>query len=126
ANWAWTDQPANLYTHLSFDVSAGPTVGAAMGSLEASLDLGFGLAAKISSYVPSFAPGVWYHVEIPLSVMNPKGVPFRKIMFQNNSTSNLAFYIDKVELVNRTTSPAPAPTPAPTPAPAPVPAPAPT
>jgi aryl-phospho-beta-D-glucosidase BglC (GH1 family)/lysophospholipase L1-like esterase len=115
ANWVWTDQPANLYTHLSFDVSAGPVVGAAMGSLEASLDLGYGLAAKISNYVPAFAPSTWYHVEIPLSVMNPNGVPFRKIVFQNNSTSNLTFYIDKVELVNRTTSPAPAP--APTPAP---------
>jgi len=113
ANWVWVDQPANLYTHLSFDVSAGPVVGAAMSSLEASLDLGFGLAAKISNYVPTFAPGTWYHVEIPLSVMNPAGVPFRKIIFQNNSTSNLTFYVDKVELVNRATTPAPTPTPTP-------------
>ena len=96
ANWKWIDQPANLYTHLSFDVSAGPVVGAAMSSLVASLDLGWGLSAKISNYVPSFAPNVWYHVEIPLSVMNPKGVSFRKIIFQNNTTSNLTFYIDNV------------------------------
>jgi aryl-phospho-beta-D-glucosidase BglC (GH1 family)/lysophospholipase L1-like esterase len=116
ANWVWVDQPADLYTHLSFDVSAGSVVGAAMSSLEASLDLGFGLGVKISKYVPSFAPGAWYHVEIPLSLMNPKGVSYRKILFQNNSTSNLTYYIDKVELVNRTTSSAPAPTPAPTPA----------
>jgi len=115
ANWVWTDQTANLYTHLSFDVSAGSVVGAAIGSLEASLDLGWGLSAKISNYVTSFAPGAWYHVEIPISIMNPNGVSFRKIVFQNNSTSNLTFYIDKVELVNRTASPAPAP--APTPAP---------
>lgn len=104
ANWKWTEQPANQYTHLSFDVSAGPVVGAAMSSLVAGLDLGWGTSVKISNYVPSFAAGVWYHVEIPLSVMNPGGVPFRKIVFQNNSTSNLTFYIDKVELVNRTTS----------------------
>ena len=106
ANWTWVDQPANLYTHLSFDVSAGPVVGTAMSSLETSLDLGWGLSAKISNYVASFAPGAWYHVEIPLSVMNPKGVPFRKIVFQNNSMSNLTFYIDNVVLVNRTTPPA--------------------
>lgn len=121
ANWAWVSQPANLYTHLSFDVSAGPVVGPAMSSLVASLDLGWGTAVKISNYVPSFAPGVWYHVEIPLALMNPKGVPFRKILFQNNSTSNLTFYIDKVELVNRTVSTAPAPAPTPTPAPVPTP-----
>ena len=124
-NWVWVDQPANLYTHLGFDVSAGPVVGAAMSSLEASLDLGWGLSAKISNYVPSFAPGAWYHVEIPLSVMNPAGVPFRKIMFQNNSTSNLTFYIDKVVLLNRTTSPTPTPTPTPIPTPTPTPTPIP-
>ncbi|MHB8729922.1 MAG: glycoside hydrolase family 5 protein, partial [Sulfuricaulis sp.] len=117
ANWNWVNQPANLYTHLSFDVSAGPVVGAAMSSLEASLDLGWGLSAKISNYVASFAPGAWYHVEIPLSVMNPKGVSFRKIIFQNNSTSNLTFYIDNVLLVNRNTSPTSPSSPAPTPAP---------
>jgi aryl-phospho-beta-D-glucosidase BglC (GH1 family)/lysophospholipase L1-like esterase len=121
ANWKWVDQPANLYTHLSFDISAGPVVGAAMSSLVASLDLGWGTAAKISNYVPSFAPNAWYHVEIPLSVMNPKGVSFRKILFQNNTTSNLTFYIDNVQLVKRTTS-SPAPASAPTPAPTPVPA----
>lgn len=130
SNWVWVDQPATLYTHLTFDVSAGPVVGAAIKSLEASLDLGYGLSAKISNYVPSFAPGVWYHVEIPLSVMNPKGVTFKKILFQNNSTANLTFYIDKVALVSRsgatTTAPVPAPAPAPVPAPAPAPAPAPT
>jgi lysophospholipase L1-like esterase len=112
-NWVWTDQPANLYTHLSFDVSAGPVVGAAIGSLQVGLDLGFGVVAKVSSYVPSFAAGTWYHVEIPLSVMNPNGVPFRKIVFQNNSTSNLTFYVDKVQLINRSASTAPAPAPAP-------------
>jgi lysophospholipase L1-like esterase len=63
--------------------------------------------------VPSFAAGTWYHVEIPLSVMNPNGVPFRKIVFQNNSTSNLTFYVDKVQLINRSASTAPAPAPAP-------------
>lgn len=125
ANWTWTDQPADRYTHLSFDVSAGPSVGAAMSSLVASLDLGWGLSAKISNYVPSFAPGVWYHVEIPLSVMNPKGVPFRKILIQNNTTSNLTFYVDNVELVNRSTSSGPVAAPAPTPAPTPVPNPTP-
>jgi lysophospholipase L1-like esterase len=78
-----------------------------MNSLVASLDLGWGLTAKISNYVASFSPNAWYHVEIPLSVMNPKGVPFRKILIQNNSTSNLTFYIDNVALVNRSTSPAP-------------------
>ena len=108
ANWKWVDQSADLYTHLSFDVSAGSVVGAAMSSLQVSLDLGWGLSAKISNYVSSFAPGAWYHVEIPLSVMNPKGVAFRKIVFQNNSTSNLTFYVDKVELVNRKTTPTPA------------------
>ena len=103
ANWVWTDQPANRYTHLNFDVSAGPVVGAAMSSLEASLDLGWGRSAKISpNYVPAFAANVWYHVEIPLPVMNPEGVSFRKIVFQNNSTSNLTYYIDNVVLVNRT------------------------
>ncbi|MDO8704282.1 MAG: cellulase family glycosylhydrolase [Sulfuricaulis sp.] len=112
ANWKWVDQPANLYTHLSFDVSAGPVVGAAMSTLMASLDLGWGLSAKISNYVTSFAPGAWYHVEIPLSLMNPKGVPFRKIIIQNSSTTNLTFYIDKVELVNRNTSPTSTATPA--------------
>jgi len=124
-NWKWNDQPANLYTHLSFDVSAGPVVGAAIKSLEVSLDLGWGLSAKISNYVTSFAPGAWYHVEIPLSVMNPKGVTFRKIVFQNNSTSSLTFYVDKVELVKRTTSPTITPTSVPVPAPTPVPVPAP-
>src|SRR4029077_16632897 len=112
-NWVWTHQPANLYTHVSFDVSAGPVVGAAIGSLQVGLDLGFGLVAKVSSYVPSFAPGAWYHVEIPLSVMNPSGVPFRKIVFQNNSTSNLTFYVDNVQLINRNASPAPTPAPPP-------------
>ncbi len=101
SSWNWTDQSAGLYTHLSFDVSAGAVVSAAIGALEASLDLGWGLSAKISSYVTSFAPGAWYHVEIPLAVMNPNNVAFRKIVFQNNSTSNLTFYVDKVELVNR-------------------------
>ncbi|MGB5080440.1 MAG: SGNH/GDSL hydrolase family protein, partial [Burkholderiales bacterium] len=84
-------------------------------SLQVGLDLGFGLVAKISAYVPSFAPGTWYHVEIPLSVMNPNGIAFRKIVFQNNSTSNLTFYIDNVVLLDRTTSPAPAPAPTPVP-----------
>jgi lysophospholipase L1-like esterase len=116
-NWKWTDQPGNLYTHLSFDVSAGPVVGATMSSLVASLDLGWGLSAKISDYVTSFAPNAWYHVEIPLAVMNPNGASFRKIIIQNNSRSNLTFYIDNVQLVNRTTAPAPTPTPSPTPAP---------
>ncbi len=127
-NWKWTDQPAGLYTHLSFDLSAGSTVGAAMSSLEVGLDLGWGLTAKISKYVTAFAPGVWYHVEIPLSVMNPKAVAFRKIVFQNNSTSNLTFYVDKVELVNRNASPVPvpAPTPVTTPVPTPVTTPVPT
>ena len=121
ANWKWTDQAANLYTHLSFDVSAGSVVGAAMNSLQVSLDLGWGLSAKISNYVTAFAPGVWYHVEIPLSVMNPNAVAFRKIVFQNNSTSNLTFYVDKVELVNRRSVPIPAaPIPPPPVTPSPV------
>ena len=119
ANWKWFDQPAGSFTHLSFDMSAGSVVGAAMGSLEVGMDLGWGLSAKMSNYVTSFAPGVWYHVEIPLSVINPNRVAFRKIVFQNNSTSNLTFYVDKVELVNR--GAAPVPTPAPTPAPIPLP-----
>ncbi|MBI3188374.1 MAG: cellulase family glycosylhydrolase [Gammaproteobacteria bacterium] len=104
ANWSWTDQPASRYTHLSFDVSGGANVGAAMNTLETGLDLGWGLSAKISNYVTSFAPGAWYHVEIPLSILNPNSVSFRRIVFQNNSTSNLAFYLDNVALVNRTTS----------------------
>ncbi len=127
ANWKWTDQAANLYTHVSFDISAGATVGAAMKTLEVSLDLDWGLSAKIANYVPSFAPGAWYHVEIPLSVMNPKGVAFRRVIFQNNSTSKLTFYIDKVELVKRGASTAPVPaststatTPTPAPSPTPV------
>ncbi len=107
ANWVWVDQPANRYTHLSFDVSAGAVMGATMGSLEASLDLGWGLAARISNYVTSFAPGAWYHVEIPLSIMNPNSVAFRKIVFQNNSTSNLTFYLDNVALINRNGPPIP-------------------
>ena len=78
ANWVWTDQPGNLYTHLGFDVSAGPAVGAAIGSLQVGLDLGFGLVAKVSSYVPSFAAGTWYHVEIPLSVMRSPGRPVQE------------------------------------------------
>jgi len=109
ANWVWVDQPANSYTHLSFDVSAGAVVGATMGSLEASLDLGWGLAARISNYVTSFAPGQWYHVEIPLSIMNPNNVPFRKIVFQNNNTPNLTFYLDNVALVNSNGPPIPPP-----------------
>ena len=117
ASWKWTDQPADLYTHLSFDVSAGSTVTNAIGSLEVGLDLGWGLAAKISNYVTSFAPGAWYHVEIPLSVMNPKGVAFRRILFQNNGASSLTFYVDKVELVNRKPVPVPVPTPTPVPPP---------
>lgn len=119
ANWQWTDQPANLYTHLSFDVSAGPTVGSSMSSLVASLDLGFGLSAKISDYVPAFAPNAWYHVEIPLSKMNPAGVPFRKILIQNNSTAALTYYVDNVTLVTRAGTPVPTPTPTPTPTPPP-------
>ncbi len=128
ANWKWVDQPANLYTHVSFDVSAGPVVGAAMSSLVVSLDLGWGLSAKISNYVPSFAPGAWYHVEIPLSILNPNNVPFRKIVIQNNSTSNLTYYVDNIDLVNRSVSASPVvtPTPSPTPAPAPAPTPVPT
>jgi lysophospholipase L1-like esterase len=47
--------------------------------------------------------------------MNPQGVAFRKIVFQNNSTSNLTFYIDNVVLVNQATSPTPTPTPTPVP-----------
>lgn len=99
ADWVWTDQPGNLYSSLSFDVSAGPVVGAAMSSLQVSLDLGWGLSAQISNYVPSFAPGVWYHVVVPLSVMNPQSVPFKKIMFQNNAESDLTFYVDNVVLI---------------------------
>lgn len=83
ANWVWFDQPGNAYTHLSFDVSAGAAVGAAMNTLEASLDLGSGLAAKVSNYVPSFAPNAWYHVEIPLSIINPNSVNFRRVKFKN-------------------------------------------
>ena len=37
ANWQWFDQPANRYTHLCFDISEDPTVGATIGSLETSL-----------------------------------------------------------------------------------------
>jgi lysophospholipase L1-like esterase len=46
--------------------------------------------------------------------MNPQSASFRKIVFQNNSQSNLTFYIDNVALVNGT-SPAPTPPPAPGP-----------
>ncbi len=120
ANWTWFDRPVGSFTHLSFDVSAGSVVGAAMGSLEVGMDLGWGLSEKMSSYVTSFAPGAWYHVEIPLSVINPNRVAFRKIVFQNNSTSNLTFYVDKVELVNRGVAPAPTPVPTPAPTPPPV------
>ena len=109
ANWQWFDQPGNTYTHLSFDVSAGATVGAAMNTLQASLDLGYGLSAKISDYVPSFAPNTWYHVEIPLSVLNPNSVSFRRVQFQNNSQSNLTFYVDNVALVSTGTPPPPPP-----------------
>lgn len=105
ANWVWFDQPGNRYTHLRFDVSAGPTVGAAMNTLQASLDLGWGLSVKLSDYVTSFAPNAWYRVEIPLARMNPNSVNFRRLQFQNNSQSNLTFYIDNVELVNTTTNP---------------------
>lgn len=101
ANWVWFDQPGNRYTHLSFDISAGATVGAAMSTLEASLDLGSGLVARLANYVPSFAPNTWYHVEIPLSIINPNSVNFRRVKFQNQSQSNLTFYLDNVELVNR-------------------------
>jgi len=111
ASWTWIDQPADRYTHLSFDVSAGPVVGAAMSSLVASLDLGVGVSAKISDYVARFAPNSWYHVEIPLAAMNPNSLPFRKILFQNNTTSKLTYYIDNVTLVNRNTSVTPTSTP---------------
>jgi hypothetical protein len=60
----------------------------------------FAARPNISNYVPSFAPGVWYHVVVPLSDMNPQGNSFRKIMFQNNTQSNLTFYIDNVVLGN--------------------------
>ena len=113
ANWNWVDQSATAYSHLSFDVSAGPDVGSAINSLEVSLALGWGLAVKVSDFVNSFAPGAWYHVEIPLSDINPNGTAFRKIQFQNNSTSQLSFYVDNVALTPTGTSPTPTPAPPP-------------
>lgn len=112
-NWVWTDQPTNRYTTLSFDVSAGPTVGATISALEVSLDLGWGTSKRVSDHVPSFAPNTWYHVEVPIAAMNPQGAAtFQKIVFQNNSESNLTFYIDNVALTNGgTTEPPPTPQP---------------
>lgn len=103
-NWTWFDQPGNGFTHLRFDISAGVTVGAAIGNIEAGLDLGSAIVARMSDYVPSFAPNTWYHVEIPFSVINPNSANFRRVKFQNQSQSNLTFYLDNVELVNSTTA----------------------
>ena len=112
ANWTWVDQPASSYSHLSFDVSAGSVVGAAMSSLVASLDFGDDVFANVSDYVPGFAANTWYHVEIPLSVMNPNNLPFKKILLQNKTTANLTYYIDNVTLINRNTSATPTTSPA--------------
>lgn len=97
-NWSLPAFPANTYTHVSFDISAGAgTPPTAMNAMLVGLDTA--PTKSLLSYIPGgFKANTWHHVTIPVADLVTG--PFRMVTFKNQSTSTYAFNVDQVRFEN--------------------------
>jgi len=91
------DQEA--YGKLSFDINAGDNVDALQHVYV--LLANDSLVPKLSNYLPlNPQPNTWIHVEIPMSDLNSKHLPYRFVFFQTDTDESIVFNLDNVLLSN--------------------------
>ncbi len=107
AGVAWAEAPYSgaAATEVSFAFNAGATVHAGIATLAVGMDDDD--AATPVTYLPLkpllsagvVAANTWYRVRIPMSALNPGGLPMRRLLIANRGTlGNVTFSLDDVRM----------------------------
>ena len=104
-DWSEAKYSGASQTELTFAFNAGATVDAGIASLAIFVDDDDATTPErwiaLKPYLTSgaVAASTWYRVAIPMSVLNPTGLPIRRVLVGNRSSlTNVKFFVDDLAM----------------------------